>query len=214
MCYHTKLTAKTEKIEGSLKAQFIEPDRYVPHEEINAFDFRATPVITDENPGEIQFYQWGLIPHWAENDEIKKMTLNARIETADEKPAFRDAVDQRCLVIAEGFYEWHWFDTKGREKQKYLIRPTDQEVFAFAGIYSSWKDPKNGAFVNSYSILTTQANDLMSEIHNTKKRMPIILSEDDRKHWLEHQNLSDFAFPYEVPLEAEKIGNSGVYRLF
>lgn len=214
MCYHTKLTAKTEKIEGSLKAQFHEPDRYMPQEEINGFDFKSTPVITDENPQRIQFYQWGLIPHWAKNDEIKKVTLNARIESAEDKPSFRDAIDQRCLVIAEGFYEWHWYDTKGREKQKYLIRPTDQEIFAFAGIYSTWENPKNGAIINSYSILTTQANSLMREIHNTKKRMPIILREEDRQHWLDHQDLSDFAFPYEVSLKADKIGHSGVYRLF
>src|SRR5690554_7630804 len=140
MCYHTKLTAKTEKIEGSLKAQFHEPDRYMPQEEINGFDFKSTPVITDENPQKIQFYQSAIIPHWAKNDEIKKDTLNASIESAEDKPSFSDAIDQRCLVIAEGFYEWHWYDTKGREKQKYLIRPTDQEIFAFAGIYSTWEN--------------------------------------------------------------------------
>ncbi|UJH91675.1 SOS response-associated peptidase [Antarcticibacterium sp. 1MA-6-2] len=139
-------------------------------EEINAYTFNRTPVITAENKGEIQMFNWGLIPFWAKSDNIKKSTLNARIETATEKPAFRNSVENRCLTIANGYYEWQWLDPKGKQKQKYLIQPKGQEIFAFAGIYSTWKKPDNNELINSYSILTTEANELMSRIHNNKQR--------------------------------------------
>ena len=177
MCYRTKLNSTIRKIEKTFESNFLEPQEYKPKQEINAFDFSKTPVITDEGRGEIEMYHWGLIPFWAKNDGIKKSTLNAKIETVSEKPAFRDAVKNRCLIIADGYYEWQWLDSKGKEKQKYLITPQDQEIFAFAGIYSSWRDPQNNEQLNSYSILTTEANDLMSKIHNNKKRMPVVLKQ-------------------------------------
>ena len=205
MCFRTKLNAKIREIEKAFEANFIEPDAYTPAEEINAFDFKRTPVVTDENPGEIEMYQWGLIPFWSKDDKIKKMTLNSKIETAVEKPAFRDAVKNRCLIIANGYYEWQWLDSKGKEKQKYLLQPKDQEIFAFAGIYSSWTNPETNKLINSYSILTSEANELMSRIHNNKKRMPVILKREDRSSWLSGREISAFAFPYEVDLEAIQV---------
>lgn len=205
MCYRTKLSSKLTDIEKAFEARFIEPETYTPQMEINAFTFSKTPVITDENSGEVQMFQWGLVPFWAKDDSIKKMTLNAKIETASQKPAFRNSVENRCLIIADGYYEWQWLDAKGKLKQKYLIHPIEQEIFAFAGIYSTWKNPESGALINSYSILTTQANELMSEIHNNKKRMPVVLKKQDRHRWLAGTEINDFAFPYEVALEAEKI---------
>lgn len=202
MCYRTKMNKTVGEIERAFDAKFISPGSYVPRDEINAFDFMKTPVITDENWGEIDLFHWGLIPFWAKNDAIKKSTLNARIETLTEKPAFRNSVNQRCLVLANGYYEWKWLDEKGKKKQKYLISPTNQEIFAFAGLYSTWKEPETGNIVNSYSIITTEANELMSEIHNNKKRMPVILKEQDRKNWLKGTPVSNFAFPYEAELKA------------
>ncbi|HSP12731.1 MAG TPA: SOS response-associated peptidase [Salegentibacter sp.] len=205
MCYHTKLNAKLTEIERAFDARFIEPEAYTPMEEINAFSFMKTPVITDENKGEIEMFNWGLIPFWAKDDKIKKMTLNARIESITEKPAFRNSVENRCLVIANGYYEWQWKDAKGKEKQKFFIAPQEQELFAFAGIYSSWTNPKTKELVNSYSIVTTEANELMSEIHNHKKRMPVVLKQEDRQSWLSGKEVSGFAFPYEVKLNAMAI---------
>lgn len=205
MCYRTKLNAKLQDIEKTFDAQFIEPESYSPKEEINAFDFSKTPVVTDENQGEIQMFNWGLIPYWAKDDKIKKMTLNAKIESATEKPAFRNSVKNRCLIIASGYYEWQWLDPKGKQKQKYFIKPKAQEIFAFAGIYSSWRNPQTDEQINSYSILTTEANELMSKIHNNKKRMPVVLRKEDHELWLSKKELSKFAFPYEVELEAKKI---------
>jgi len=203
MCYRTKLNAVLKDIESTFKARFIEPESYTPMDEINGFSFMKTPVITDENQGGIEMFNWGLIPFWAKDDKIRKMTLNARIETLKEKPAYRNSVINRCLVIANGYYEWQWLDPKGKEKKKYLITPKDQELFAFAGIYSSWKNPQNQELVNSYSILTTDANELMSEIHNSKKRMPVVLKKEDRKNWLSGDEVLNFSFPYTVELEAK-----------
>ncbi|MGY5850141.1 SOS response-associated peptidase [Salegentibacter sp. F14] len=205
MCYRTKLNAKLSEIERAFDARFLEPEAYKPMEEINAFSFIKTPVVTDENQGEIAMFNWGLIPFWAKDDKIKKMTLNARIESISEKPAFRNSVANRCLVIANGYYEWQWKDAKGKEKKKFLITPEDQEVFAFAGIYSSWTNPKTNARVNSYSIITTRANELMSEIHNNKQRMPVVLKKEDRQSYLSGRAIVDFAFPYEVKLAARPV---------
>lgn len=205
MCFRTKLNAKIIEIEKAFDACFTQPELYEPQEEINGFEFKGNPVITDVAPGEILFYNWGLIPFWAKNDTLKKSTLNARIETLAEKPAFRNSVKNRCLVIADGYYEWQWLDEKGKQKQKYLITPAKEEIFAFAGIYSQWNDPQTKSSIGTYSIITTQANELMSEIHNNKERMPVILRPNDRQAWLEGTAHEEFAFPYEVDLKAEKI---------
>lgn len=133
------------------------------------------------------------------------MTLNAKIETATEKPAFRNSVKNRCLIIANGYYEWQWQDPKGKQKQKYLITPEEQGLFAFAGIYSSWTHPESSEMLNTYSILTTEANELMAKIHNNKKRMPVVLKKEDQNRWLSRTSLEDFAFPYQVNLAAEPV---------
>ncbi|SDL72078.1 Putative SOS response-associated peptidase YedK [Salinimicrobium catena] len=205
MCYRTKLNSKIKEIEKTFSAGFIDPESYSPQEEINGFNFSPTPVITDENPGEIDLFHWGLIPFWAKDDSIRKMTLNAKIETVEEKPAFRNSVNNRCLIIADGYYEWQWLDSKGKSKQKHLLEVQDQEIFAFAGIYSSWRNPNTDQLINSYSILTTEANELMSKIHNNKKRMPVVLNKPDREKWISGAQISQFSFPYEVQLKASKI---------
>ncbi len=202
MCYRTQMNKTIAEIEKAFNARFTEPESYVPLDEINGFTFIKTPVITDESRGEIDLFHWGLIPFWAKEDSIKKNTLNARIETVTDKPAFRNSIENRCLVLANGYYEWQWLDEKGKEKQKFFITPRDQEIFAFAGIYSNWKNPNTGELVNSYSIITTEANELMSEIHNNKKRMPVVLKQEDRNNWLSGKDVTNFAFPYEVALQA------------
>lgn len=133
------------------------------------------------------------------------MTLNTKIESATEKPAFRNSVKNRCLIVANGYYEWQWLDPKGKQKQKYLIKPKTQDIFAFAGIYSTWRNPQTNEQINSYSILTTEANQLMSKIHNNKKRMPVVLRKEDHELWISEKELSQFAFPYEVELEAKPV---------
>jgi putative SOS response-associated peptidase YedK len=207
MCFHSKQTKLALEVENRFNAKIDDISKFKPQENINGFDFPLTPIITDEAPEIITHYNWGIIPSWSQNDDIKKLTLNAKIETLDEKPSFKNSVNKRCLVIANGFYEWQWLDAKGKVKNKYEIGIGNEDLFAFAGIYSQWKDTTTGIIRNTYSIITTEANPLMAEIHNTKKRMPVILKPEDEKKWLEHQPYQDFAFPYTVNLVANNLNS-------
>jgi putative SOS response-associated peptidase YedK len=152
--------------------------------EYNGFSHPDTPVVLSANPALVTLANWGLIPYWAKDRTIQDNTLNAKIETISEKPSFKYSLNNRCLVFADGFYEWQWLDTKGKEKQKYLLTLHDNEPFAFAGLWNAWTDKDTCQIIKTYTILTTEANELMSEIHNSKKRMPVILSPDVEKDWL------------------------------
>lgn len=181
MCYQTKITKKKEELKRQFDAKITGLDQFDPSEVIKAFDFPKTPVITDQEEHEIQLYQWGLIPHWANESWNRNYTLNARIETLDEKPSFKKIVNNRCLIIVNGFYEWQHI---GGSKIKYEIG-FDNETFALAGLYDHWADTK------TYTIVTTEAQGIMKEIHNTKLRMPFALYEqDEMKAWLHGAKVS------------------------
>jgi putative SOS response-associated peptidase YedK len=132
------------------------------------------PVIRDTDSGrELTWMRWGFIPPWAKDPKSGPLLLNARAETASEKPAFRSAFKTaRCLIPADGFYEWK--KTNGR-KQPYLIHRADGKPFGFAGLWSRWKD------IESCTILTTNANELVRDMHD---RMPVILAQSDYATWL------------------------------
>lgn len=189
MCFHSKQSKSAQELQNRFKAKFENEALFAPSI-YNGFQFPKTPVITNKQPEKIHFFNWGLIPFWAKDDSIKKNTLNARIETIHEKPAFRNVVNNRCLILADGFYEWQWLDDKGKQKQKYELTLPDNELFAFAGLYSEWTDKSTGEIISTYTILTTEANELMSKIHNTKKRMPVIVSADYELTWLNGQELN------------------------
>lgn len=106
MCFHSKQTKSALKVERRFKAKIDDLAIFRPQENINGFTFPKTPIITDEKSNSIQHYHWGLIPSWSKDEDIQKLTLNARIETIEEKPAFKNSINKRCLVIANGFYEW------------------------------------------------------------------------------------------------------------
>ena len=204
MCFHIIQSKLAKQVEKRFKAKIREPHLFKPQNHINGFDFPKTPIITNENPEIIEHYNWGLIPHWAENEDIKAMTLNAKIETLEKKPSFREVVNNRCLIIANGFYEWQWQDSKGKNKIKYEIGIENNELFAFAGLYTSWTDKQTGEIRNTYTIVTTEANPLMAEIHNIKKRMPVVLHPEDELKWLSNKPFEKYAFPYSVNLIAKK----------
>lgn len=171
MCFHQKIDKKPEQIEKKFNAQFQFFKEYKPNSHVNGFDFPKTPVIKHTNRFTIEMLQWGLVPHWATEDWNKAFTLNARMETLNEKPAFKNIIHNRCLVIANGFYEWKH---QGKVKSKFEIGFGD-EIFAFGGIYDE----------NTYSIVTTEARGIMHEIHNTKHRMPIALRTlNEMEAWL------------------------------
>jgi len=132
-------------------------------------------------------YRWGLIPVWAKDTTIGAKLINARGETVAEKPAFRTAFRRgRCLVPANGFYEWKSVQETGRTvKQPYYIRPRDEgELFGFAGLTERWVS-RNGEEIRSCCIITTGANSLMMPIHD---RMPVILAANDYDEWLDPVN--------------------------
>jgi putative SOS response-associated peptidase YedK len=199
MCFYCKISQDALKLAARYKATYPAADKFVPQNIINAFDYPSTPVLTDKEPYIIQNYNWGLIPESITDLNIRKYTLNARIETVKNTKSFMKSVNNRCLVVADGFYEWQHIPENGKiVKKKYLITLPNNEIFSFAGIYSSWRNPQTGEIYCTYSLLTTQANDLMSQIHNAQKRMPVILKADDEKKWLEHYDIDEFAYPYQV----------------
>lgn len=201
MCYQTRLIKKKEEIQHRFQVDLDDLMSIEDFELNKAFDYPKTPIITNEQPNKVSLYNWGLVPNWAEDTSFRHYALNARIETLNEKPSFKDVIQNRCLILADGFYEWQWLTKSGSRKQKYLITLPKEELFAFAGLYTQWTD-FNGDVLNSYTMVTTQANELMSEIHNTKQRMPIILKQEDEQHWLHGEDYNDFKIPYSSNLVA------------
>jgi len=154
-------------------------------------------VLVDDGKRKLEMLHWGLIPSWADDPSIGNKMINARAETVAEKRSFRKAFrNHRCLVLADGFYEWQ---KTGNGKQPYYIHMEDDSPFAFAGLWESWK---NGSEVRSATIITTDANDVVAPIHN---RMPVILHPEDYDLWLdpdfdEKEPLTTLLKPY--PAEA------------
>jgi putative SOS response-associated peptidase YedK len=148
---------------------------------------QLVPIVRrDPNSDErrIDLLKWGLIPSWADDPAIGSRMINARSETVAEKPSFRSAFkSRRCLVPADGFYEWK---KSAGGKVPHLIHRSDSKPFAFAGLWEHWKGP-SGA-IDSFSILTTEANALMRPIHD---RMPVILDASDYDPWLDPRTTSD-----------------------
>ena len=125
------------------------------------------------------YMRWGLIPPWTKDLSAGRPMINARAETVAERPAFRNALRRRrCLVLADGFYEWQRVGA-GRRPMRVVMRSS--EPFAFAGLWETWRNP-DGQAIPSCTIITTEANDLLSPIHD---RMPVILSRENEDFWLD-----------------------------
>ena len=134
------------------------------------------PVILKSEHNQIEIMKWGFIPSWSKDG--KSLAINARVEDILTKPSFRRPIrSQRCLIPATGFYEWK---KEAAGKTPYHFRRKDGGMFAFAGIYDRWKDPRDGE-VSSFAILTTAPNSLAAGVHN---RMPVILDEQEEHSWL------------------------------
>jgi putative SOS response-associated peptidase YedK len=137
-------------------------------------------VVRQTAPGqrEFVFVRWGFVPHWAKDPSIGSRLINARSEDAAVKPTFRDSFRRRrCLVAADGFYEWK---KNGKQKQPYLIHLPDDRPFAFAGLWGGWGDEPDR--IESCTILTTAANSQLRDLH---ERMPVILDPADYDRWLD-----------------------------
>lgn len=152
------------------------------------------PVVRlDSETGkrELTVMRWGLVPFWSKDGKAGYSTINARAETVATSAAYREAMKRRrCLVPADWFYEWMRLDAK--TKQPYAFALTDGSLFAFAGLWESWNDKATGETKETYTIITTDPNELMESIHN---RMPVILHRQDYERWLAP------ADPAQLPVE-------------
>ena len=151
----------------------------------NAAPTQGLPVVTNQQRDALRFFRWGLIPHWAKDASIGNKMINARAETLTEKPSFKKLIDRkRCLVVSDGFYEWKKLEDAAsrRGKQPYRITLASGDLFAFAGLWEEWADRETGEVVPSFSIITTDANQLVREVHD---RMPVILRPEDEARWLQ-----------------------------
>ena len=167
---------------------------------VSGFSHPLLPLITHEKIG---LYEWGLIPFWIKNEldatDISNKTLNAVSETVFEKPSFRKSVlSQRALLGIRGFFEWRELN---KLKYPYFIFSKENALFSLGCIYENWIDKETGEERRTFSILTTAANALMEKIHNTKKRMPLILSPKDEAMWInptiEKDTIRSLIKPYQ-----------------
>jgi putative SOS response-associated peptidase YedK len=160
---------------GEVAAEYKPGVNISPGQQISA-------VIRDGAVNKLVEFRWGLIPSWARDPAIGNKMFNARAETVAEKPSFRSAFKKRrCLVIADGFYEWAKRDKK---KVPYHFALMSGAPFGFAGLYETWISPENRA-VNTCTIITTAANELTLPIHD---RMPVIIPKDNETAWIDPDN--------------------------
>jgi putative SOS response-associated peptidase YedK len=156
------------------------------------------PVVVQEKDGrEIRLMKWGLVPHWAKDAKIGFKMINARAETVDEKPGFRDAFKSgRCIIPASGFYEW-----RKPDKQPFWFSPEGEDLFSLCGLWARWKNPE-GKILESCAILTTEANDTVAPVHD---RMPVILGHNAAGAWLDGATPADELKELLIPFPAKKM---------
>ena len=200
MCFNISIDSNKSAIERKLNAKFEPQLLFKPQKHISAFKNPLIPVITSENNTKIQLCHWGLIPNWVKDikraNELRRMTYNAKCETIKDKPSFRDSIkNKKCLIIADGFYEWQ---STSNGKICHYITSSETTIFTFAGIWSIWLNESSGEVIKSVSIITQKANQMMSKIHNIKKRQPVILHKHNHENWLNSevyfQNILDESF--------------------
>lgn len=213
MCGRSSLTKTEKELEKRFNSTFYSGDleRYNPIPRYNVTPTTMMPVITNIIPDKFQLYRWGLVPFWTKDIKKTGNTINAKIETLEEKPTFRTLVHrQRCIVPMDGFYEWKKLDNK--DTQPYYITVKDQDIFSVAGLWDQWKNP-DGQTLFSYTIITMPANEFMTQLHD---RMPAILTPDVEKLWLSSSTSStgilDILQPYDSEAMhchpvSKKIGN-------
>jgi len=179
MCGRYRLSRRKQLVEEYFDSAPSDED-WLPR--YNIAPTQSVPVIR-QNPKEpvreLSLMKWGLVPSWAKDASGAAGTINARSDTAATKPAFRDPLKfRRCLIPADGFYEWK---KEGKAKQPFCFEVNDGALFAFAGLWDGWKDPK-GNWVKTCSILTTTPNAVTAAVHD---RMPVILDQDTYDLWLD-----------------------------
>jgi putative SOS response-associated peptidase YedK len=180
MCGRYTLTANTDTIIKRFKVKDFQGEH---NPRYNIAPTQENPVVVLNKKQERIIYpmRWGLIPSWSKDEKIGYKMINARIETVAEKPSFKKAfITRRCLIPADGYYEWQKTGKPGR-KPPFRIVLKSRELFVFAGLWDSWKNPE-GDIIHSYTIITTKADDLIGKIH---PRMPVILRPENEDNWID-----------------------------
>lgn len=215
MCFTVNINLTRNALEGRFGAKFRDSSSFRPGYYFNAFEIPDLPVIQAEDPESINLVKWGLIPFWVRDSkaasEIRLKTFNARAETIREKPSFRGAVkSKRCLVLCRGFYEWQH---RGSEKIPHYIYLEDEQPLALAGLYDDWTDRETGEVIQTCSIITMAANPLMEKIHNSKKRMPVILQEGEENYWIDPDLEAEDAVKHLKPVHEKDMRFHTISRL-
>lgn len=198
MCGRYTLTAKPGQVSEAFGGIEV-PEELTPR--YNVAPTQSVAVIANNNPDKVELFQWGLVPPWAKDPAIGNKMINARAETLGEKRSFTPAYKRRrCLILADGFYEWRR-RPDSKTKIPMYIKLLSGDLFAFAGLWESWNG-SDGAHILSCTIITTEPNELMAEIHN---RMPVILPPEAYARWLdpgEHSpaELNDLLQPFPASL--------------
>ena len=180
MCGRYRLTTKAEDLAARYRARMADDLHVAPSWNVApGQDVLAVRLHPETQERFLDALHLGLIPHWAKDKQIGHRTINARSETVDKTPAFRQAFRRRrCLVCADGFYEWRRTDG---HKVPHYFQLKGGEPFAFAGLWENWQDPHSGEWLRSCTILTTDANAVVKKVHD---RLPVILPEAHHATWL------------------------------
>ncbi|WP_432710718.1 SOS response-associated peptidase [Pedobacter sp.] len=188
MCYHTSSTGTANGLKQKFNLPIVDESLHTIYYHANGYTHPLLPVIANDKQKAIHHFRWGLIPSWVktlqEGVSLSNQTLNAKSETIFEKPSFRDSIlERRCVIPVTGFFEWK---QQGKEKVPYYIHPKDKQFFLLGGIFSHWMDKERNELITTFSILTTAANELMADIHNTKKRMPLMIEQRNMDSWIDN----------------------------
>jgi putative SOS response-associated peptidase YedK len=187
MCFSVNVNLVREELENRFGATLIDPDKYRPSYYYHAFSLPEIPALCSGIPGRIKLLKWGLIPSWVKSiddaNTIRYKTFNARSESIDKKPSFSSSFrSKRCIIPVKGFFEWQH---TGKQKIPWYIYQADNEIISLAGLYEDWVESNTGEVISTFSIVTTEANDLLAEIHNSAKRMPVILDNTSERKWID-----------------------------
>jgi len=206
MCGRFTLSYEAPEAQQELELGEMPPD-WLPR--YNIAPSQPVAVVAEVNTRRVEWMKWGLIPSWAKDPTIGSRMINARSETLSEKPSFRVAyARRRCLILANGFYEWQKIPGIGSSSIPYLFHLEDHRIFTFAGIWESWRTPE-GEDLHTCSIITCRANAVVEPVHD---RMPVIFDRQSCWNWLAENRLPELQIML-APYPAEKMGKYTVSRL-
>ena len=187
MCFSVNVNLIKEELEDRYGTTLIDIDNYRPSYYYHAFSLPEVPALCSGKPNKFQLLKWGLIPSWTKSigdaNVIRYKTFNARAESIALKPSYSLSFrSKRCLIPVKGFFEWQHI---GKEKIPWYIYHSENEIISIAGLYDEWIENSTGELHSTFSIITTDANEMMAEIHNSARRMPVILDKSEETRWID-----------------------------